>query len=45
MEGAWYTDSNLRDPAFKRRFEEKYPDRTMKSASEILQLWDLRAVA
>jgi ABC-type branched-subunit amino acid transport system substrate-binding protein len=26
FEGAWYTDSNLRDPAFKRRFEEKYPD-------------------
>jgi ABC-type branched-subunit amino acid transport system substrate-binding protein len=26
FEGAWYTDSNLRDPAFKRRFEEKYPE-------------------
>jgi len=26
FEGAWYTDSNLRDIAFKRRFEEKYPD-------------------
>jgi ABC-type branched-subunit amino acid transport system substrate-binding protein len=26
FEGAWYTDSNLRDLAFKRRFEEKYPD-------------------
>jgi ABC-type branched-subunit amino acid transport system substrate-binding protein len=26
FEGAWYTDSNLRDPAFKRRFEEKFPD-------------------
>ena len=26
FEGAWYTDSNLRDVAFKRRFEEKYPD-------------------
>jgi ABC-type branched-subunit amino acid transport system substrate-binding protein len=26
FEGAWYTDSNLRDPSFKRRFEEKYPD-------------------
>jgi ABC-type branched-subunit amino acid transport system substrate-binding protein len=25
FEGAWYTDSNLRDPAFKRRFELKYP--------------------
>jgi ABC-type branched-subunit amino acid transport system substrate-binding protein len=25
FEGAWYTDSNLRDIAFKRRFEEKYP--------------------
>ena len=25
FEGTWYTDSNLRDPAFKRRFEEKYP--------------------
>ena len=26
FEGAWYTDSNLKDIAFKRRFEEKYPD-------------------
>jgi ABC-type branched-subunit amino acid transport system substrate-binding protein len=26
FEGAWYTDSNLRDLAFKRRFEEKYPE-------------------
>jgi ABC-type branched-subunit amino acid transport system substrate-binding protein len=26
FEGAWYTDSNLRDLAFKRRFEDKYPD-------------------
>jgi ABC-type branched-subunit amino acid transport system substrate-binding protein len=26
FEGAWYTDSNLRDVGFKRRFEEKYPD-------------------
>jgi ABC-type branched-subunit amino acid transport system substrate-binding protein len=25
FEGTWYTDSNLRDLAFKRRFEEKYP--------------------
>jgi len=25
FEGSWYTDSNLRDPAFKTRFEEKYP--------------------
>jgi branched-chain amino acid transport system substrate-binding protein len=25
FEGAWYTDSNLRDFAFRRRFEEKYP--------------------
>jgi ABC-type branched-subunit amino acid transport system substrate-binding protein len=25
FEGAWYTDSNLRDITFKRRFEEKYP--------------------
>jgi ABC-type branched-subunit amino acid transport system substrate-binding protein len=25
FEGAWYTDSNLKDIAFKRRFEEKYP--------------------
>ena len=28
FEGAWYTDSNLRDLAFKRRFEEKYPETT-----------------
>ena len=28
FEGAWYTDSNLRDIAFKRRFEEKYPETT-----------------
>ena len=26
FEGAWYTDSNLQDLAFKRRFEERYPD-------------------
>jgi ABC-type branched-subunit amino acid transport system substrate-binding protein len=26
FEGAWYTDSNLADPTFKARFEEKYPD-------------------
>jgi len=26
FEGAWYTDSNLKDIGFKRRFEEKYPD-------------------
>ena len=26
FEGAWYTDSNLRDIAFKRRFEAKYPE-------------------
>jgi ABC-type branched-subunit amino acid transport system substrate-binding protein len=26
FEGAWYTDSNLADPAFRARFEEKYPD-------------------
>jgi hypothetical protein len=26
FEGAWYTDSNLRDLAFRTRFEEKYPD-------------------
>jgi len=26
FEGAWYTDSNLRDLAFKSRFEAKYPD-------------------
>jgi ABC-type branched-subunit amino acid transport system substrate-binding protein len=25
FEGAWYTDSNLKDIAFKQRFEEKYP--------------------
>jgi ABC-type branched-subunit amino acid transport system substrate-binding protein len=25
FEGAWYTDSNLRDIAFKTRFEDKYP--------------------
>jgi ABC-type branched-subunit amino acid transport system substrate-binding protein len=25
FEGAWYTDSNLRDVAFKQRFEKKYP--------------------
>ncbi len=25
FEGAWYTDSNLKDIGFKRRFEEKYP--------------------
>jgi ABC-type branched-subunit amino acid transport system substrate-binding protein len=25
FEGAWYTDSNLRDFAFKTRFEEQYP--------------------
>ena len=25
FEGAWYTDSNLREVAFKQRFEEKYP--------------------
>src|SRR5712691_8725182 len=25
FEGAWYTDSNLRDVAFKKRFEDKYP--------------------
>jgi len=25
FEGAWYTDSNLKDISFKRRFEEKYP--------------------
>ncbi len=25
FEGAWYTDSNLRDFAFRTRFEEKYP--------------------
>jgi branched-chain amino acid transport system substrate-binding protein len=26
FEGVWYTDSNLRELAFKKRFEEKYPD-------------------
>jgi ABC-type branched-subunit amino acid transport system substrate-binding protein len=26
FEGVWYTDSNLREFAFKRRFEDKYPD-------------------
>jgi ABC-type branched-subunit amino acid transport system substrate-binding protein len=26
FEGVWYTDSNLREFAFKTRFEEKYPD-------------------
>ena len=25
FEGAWYTDSNLKDIAFKQRFEETYP--------------------
>jgi len=25
FEGAWYTDSDLRDIAFKKRFEDKYP--------------------
>ena len=25
FEGMWYTDSNLREMAFKQRFEEKYP--------------------
>src|SRR5213595_826391 len=25
FEGAWYTDSDLRDMAFRTRFEEKYP--------------------
>jgi branched-chain amino acid transport system substrate-binding protein len=25
FEGAWYTDSDLSDMAFKRRFEERYP--------------------
>jgi ABC-type branched-subunit amino acid transport system substrate-binding protein len=25
FEGVWYTDSDLRDMAFRRRFEEKYP--------------------
>jgi len=26
FEGVWYTDSDLADPGFKRRFEDKYPD-------------------
>jgi ABC-type branched-subunit amino acid transport system substrate-binding protein len=26
FEGAWYTDSDLRDPDFKPRFERAYPD-------------------
>jgi ABC-type branched-subunit amino acid transport system substrate-binding protein len=26
FEGVWYTDSNLREFAFKKRFEDKYPD-------------------
>src|SRR5262245_56799667 len=26
FEGAWYADSNLRDIAFKRRFERKCPE-------------------
>src|SRR5437762_233756 len=25
FEGVWYTDSNLRDMAFRQRFEDKYP--------------------
>jgi len=25
FEGAWYTDSNLRDLGFRTRFEQKYP--------------------
>jgi ABC-type branched-subunit amino acid transport system substrate-binding protein len=25
FEGVWYTDSNLRDLAFRKRFEDKYP--------------------
>jgi ABC-type branched-subunit amino acid transport system substrate-binding protein len=25
FEGTWYTDSNLLDPAFKQRFERRYP--------------------
>jgi ABC-type branched-subunit amino acid transport system substrate-binding protein len=25
FEGTWYTDSDLRDPGFKTRFEDKYP--------------------
>ena len=26
FEGAWYTDSNLADAGFRKRFEQKYPD-------------------
>jgi ABC-type branched-subunit amino acid transport system substrate-binding protein len=26
FEGAWYTDSDLPDPGFKARFEQRYPD-------------------
>ena len=26
FEGVWYTDSNLREFAFKKRFEDRYPD-------------------
>src|SRR5207302_694761 len=26
FEGTWYTDSDLRDPVFKARFERAYPD-------------------
>jgi ABC-type branched-subunit amino acid transport system substrate-binding protein len=26
FEGVWYTDSNLKEMAFKKRFEDKYPD-------------------
>jgi ABC-type branched-subunit amino acid transport system substrate-binding protein len=26
FEGAWYTDSDLRDIAFRQRFESRYPD-------------------
>jgi ABC-type branched-subunit amino acid transport system substrate-binding protein len=26
FEGAWYTDSNLADPGFRARFEQRYPD-------------------
>jgi ABC-type branched-subunit amino acid transport system substrate-binding protein len=25
FEGAWYTDSNLLDPSFKQRFQQRYP--------------------
>ena len=25
FEGVWYTDSDLRDPGFRKRFEDKYP--------------------